>query len=249
MKEYLVFTAIGITVGLGLSVILATTLFPRDLTWFCYMLLAFCTFSCGYLATLPVLLMDLFKSKGTWKDSQLRAIAIPLVGASIGCFLLCWRASINFIGAFDTVYTIAKLFGDRPVPDAILRLVDNLISQLCVLRFLSCFLEDVVQTTALFAFAAMVCFWVYDALQVRFGKTLDPNKTRRLTSVSITALMFPVPVLIYWTGDVTSFDRFEYVVQSLTALFIMDALSSGLSAAFVWNVRELATATRNREMG
>jgi hypothetical protein len=185
--------------------------------------------SFGYLAGLSSMLCDLFTKKRIWTNPLVRFFGVPLLGCSVGLFILGWVAIIG-----DTSYSGSDLTWLRcyewvlfckplnPLSEQAVALLPRAVL-LCVCKS---FVENGLQYAALYAALAMLGAWLGDTFRSKWVAT----------SLFMGALL---PLPIFFVHEFVQFERSRdlSIEWSTQCWLILGSMTALIAALIVWSVR------------
>jgi hypothetical protein len=132
---------------------------------------AYFSISGAYLATFPAVLCDILTRRRIWANPRVRCFSVPLVGASLGLFVLGWKAILGAKGLepFGTARFQQFLCGGGPQP--LWTQARELINKAELLGTWNVIMENWAQYASVFAALAIAGVWVCDMLKSRKNAT------------------------------------------------------------------------------
>jgi hypothetical protein len=134
---------------------------------------AYFCFSGAFLASVPDILLDMYAHKGIWAQPRQRWLGVPVIGASLGLFVLGW---ITIFGPKDLEQVRTNEF-ERFLcgagPESLWVQARHLVPRAEVLGMCKVLLESSFQYAFAFAAIATLGAWIYDQVK----STADPSKT------------------------------------------------------------------------
>lgn len=219
---FAIFSAVGILFVITLSLVQCSGFAGR--IWPNWSVPAYFCASGAYLTLLPVIVFDILTLKNMWADPRTRTLGVPLVGASLGLYLLGWVAVFNPFGSFAcNTLRFDGLF--YPHKFSTMRSFD-LIGQAEMIGMCKMFMDYSMQVSVIFAFLAAVGVKLYDKLKLHW-----------MTVTFAFAYLFVLPLIFTWAQDV----REVFTRDCFPGFFIFWLTLGGFAgvglSSVVWSVR------------
>lgn len=180
----------------------------------------------GYVVCLPSILHDMLMKERIWVDPRRRCFGVPLIGASIGLFLLGWAAIVEPTGLVEWRMTQHNLlerglvnFGTQEY---------QLIYQAEFLATCKLFVDNWVKYASACAAISVLGVWLYDKIKPCWS-----------TVSFYMGLLLPLPLIIPFlfdqnTGRLTTFVAIAFLVQTW---LVTGSILGAIFTAVVWTVR------------
>ncbi len=231
MNHYLRLAGIGFGIFFAVAILFVTVLCTcvifgaPDHRWPNWFVPTYFCASGAYLTSLPSIVCDILTLKRVWNNPRLRVIGVPLVGASLGLFLLGWVAVFNPLGSVG--YRAEKFDGlFYPHRFSTLRSFD-LISQAEMIGMCKLFMDYGMQVSVIFAALGAVGVEVYDKVK--------PHWT---TVPFAFAYLLVLPLIFTWPQDLRDVFTRDCFAGFLICWLALGSFAGVVMTALVWTVRQ-----------